>query len=162
VKLERLWPLGVVAVLALTVLANVAVFWAARDRNAAVVEPDYYRRAVGYDSTLAAEHRSAALGWRVEAELGEPGAGGAATLRVRLLGRDGAPLDSARVTVGAVHNRDAARVVRAALAPEGGGRYAAMLPLRLAGRWELDLEAARGTDRYRVRVHCDTGSRSAG
>jgi hypothetical protein len=161
-KLERLWPLAVVAVLALTVLANVAVFWAARDRNAAVVEPDYYRRAVGYDSTLAAQRRSDALGWHVEAELGAPGADGSASLSVRLLGRDGAPLDSARMRVSAVHNRAADHVVSAGLLPEGSGRYAIRLPLVLGGLWELDLEAVRGADRYRVRVHCDTGSRAAG
>jgi nitrogen fixation protein FixH len=161
-KLERLWPLGVVAVLAVTVLANVAVLWLARDRDAAVVEPDYYRRAVGYDSTLAARDRSAALGWRAEVELGVPGADGGARVRVRLLGRDGAPLDSARVTVGAVHNLDAAHVVRAELPAEGGGRYAAVVPLGRPGWWELDLEAVRGADRYRVRVHCDTGARTAG
>ncbi len=158
----RLWPLAVVAVLAVTVGANVFLLVAAHGRDAAVVERDYYRRAVAFDSTLAAERRSDALGWRVAVELGRPDAGGSAPLRVQVTDRAGTPVDGAQVRVTAVHNRAAAHPVTAPLARVGIGAYAGTLPLGRRGLWELDLEATRGAERYLRRLSCDTGSRAAG
>jgi nitrogen fixation protein FixH len=146
-RAAQLWPLAVVAVLAVTVGANVVIYLLARDPGAAVVERDYYRRAVAWDSTMADERRSAELGWRLQAELGAVGADGA-PLTVRLAGRDGVPLSGATVRVEAVHNRDAGHPVAAALVPAGDGRYAARLPLRHAGLWELRFTAARGGERF--------------
>jgi nitrogen fixation protein FixH len=146
-RAAKLWPLAVVAVLAVTVGANVVIYLLARDPGAAVVERDYYRRAVAWDSTMADERRSAELGWRLAAELGAVGADGA-PLTVRLTGRDGAPLSDAAVRVEAVHNLDAGHPVAAALAPAGDGRYVARLPLRHAGLWELRFAVTRGAERF--------------
>ena len=146
-RAAKLWPLAVVAVLAVTIGANVVIYLLARDPGAAVVERDYYRRAVAWDSTMADERHSAELGWRLEAELGALGAGGA-PLTVRLADRDGAPLSGAAVRVEAVHNLDAGRPVTAELAPAGAGRYTARLPLRHAGLWELRFTATRGGERF--------------
>jgi nitrogen fixation protein FixH len=148
-RAARLWPAAIAAVLGLTVAANAFVFWAARDRNAATVEPDYYRKAVRWDSTMAEERRSTALGWRAEAGLGAATRAGT-PLTVRLTGPDGAPLDGAAVEVTAIHNLDARHHVTARLEPLGGGAYRAWLPLRRAGLWELRLEAVRGRDLFRV------------
>jgi nitrogen fixation protein FixH len=152
----RPWIAGVIAVLLLTVGANAWVIWLAHGRDAAVVEPDYYRKAVAWDSLRAAEERSAALGWTVDATLGRPDAAGEAALEVRLAARDGAPLEGASVTVAAIHNRIAGRAVRADLAPAAPGVYAARLPLGLRGLWELDVEATRGTERFIARLRRDT------
>jgi nitrogen fixation protein FixH len=153
-RAARLWPLAIVAVLAITAGANALLFWAARDRNAAAVEPDYYRKAVRWDSTLAEERASAALDWRLDAGLGAVARDGT-PLTVRLAGPDGAPLDGAVVTVTAVHNLDAAHHLTARLEPRGGGVYAARLPLRHAGLWELRCEAVRGRDRFRATLRRD-------
>jgi nitrogen fixation protein FixH len=156
----RLWPLAVVAALVLTAGANLLVFQLAGDRNAAAVEPDYYRKAVRWDSAAAEGRRSAALGWRADAELG-PVTRAGASVTVRLADRDGAPLDGAAVVVAAVHNLDALHPVRARLAPLGGGVYGARLPLRHAGLWELRLATVRGADRFDVTLRRDAvpGSR---
>jgi nitrogen fixation protein FixH len=153
-RAARLWPVAIVAVLGLTVAANVLVFWAARDRNAAAVEPDYYRKAVRWDSTMAEERRSAALGWRAEAVLGGVTRAGT-PLTVRLAGPDGAPLDGATVEVTAIHNLDAQHHVTARLEPLGGGVHRARLPLHRTGLWELRLEVERGRDLFRVTLRCD-------
>jgi len=153
-RAARLWPLAVSAVLALTVGANVLLFRAAHDRNAAAVEPDYYRKAVRWDSTMAEERASAALGWHADAGLG-PLARAGAQLTVRLAGPGGAPIEGATVTVTAIHNLDALHHVNARLAPLGGGVYGARLPLRHAGLWELRVEAARGGERFRVTLRRD-------
>jgi len=148
-RAARLWPAGVAVVLAVTVGANLAVLRAAHDRHAAAVEPDYYRRAVRWDSTAAEERRSAALGWSADAGLGALSRAGA-LLTVRLAGPDGAPLDGASVEVTAVHNADALHRIGAHLEALGRGLYGARLPLHHAGLWELRLTAVRGGDRFRV------------
>jgi nitrogen fixation protein FixH len=153
-RATRLWPAAVVAVLALTVGSSAMLVWFTRDPGLAAVEPDYYRRAVRWDSTAAEARRSAALGWRLDAALGPVGPAGA-VLTARLAGPDGAPLDDADVEVTAIHNRDALHPVRARLAPAGEGAYAARLPLRHAGLWELRLAAARGADRFTVSLRRD-------
>ena len=154
-RAARLWPLGIVAVLALTVGANVILFRAANDRNAAAVEPDYYRKGVRWDSTVAEERASAALGWHAEAGLGPPSRAGT-PLTVRLVGPGGAPLEGAAVEVTAIHNLDALHHVSARLEPLGGGVYGARLPLRHAGMWELRIEAVRGAARFRTTLRRDT------
>lgn len=145
----RLWPAAVVAVLTLTVAANVFLLLASRGRDAAAVEPDYYRRAVRFDSTLAEARSGAALGWEVDAGLGPLTRDGAG-LTVRVAGPGGAPLAGARVTVAALHNLDAAHPVTAVVPAAGPGLYATRLPLRHAGLWELRLQVARGGERREV------------
>jgi nitrogen fixation protein FixH len=147
VRPEKLWPLAIAAVLAVTVLANVFMFVAASDRQAAVIEPDYYRKAVRWDSTLAERRRDAELGWRIDAALGPIGRGGS-MLSARLTGRDGTPLEGAELRVTAIHNADAAHPVGAELAPGGGGTYSARLPLARAGLWELRFEVRRAGERF--------------
>ena len=143
----RAWPFAVVAVLAVTVAANGVMMLVVNGREAAVVEPDYYRKALAWDSTLAQRARDQALGWRLDARLAPLAADGRARLEVRLAGRDGAPIVDARVGVVAVHNREARAPRAATLAPVAGG-YAAELPLARAGLWELRFDVRRGGERF--------------
>lgn len=152
----RAWIAGVVAVLAVTVVVYGRLVWLAHGRDAAVVEPDFYRRAVAWDSTRAAQARSDALGWTLEAALGRPGDAGEAPLTLRLADGAGRPVEGAAVRVTATHNRIADRALRADLAPVAPGVYAARLPLPLGGLWDLDVEAVCGADRFVRRVRCDT------
>lgn len=154
------WPVGIVGALAMTIVANAYLVYRAAGRGHAVVEPDYYHRAVRWDSTLAEERHNLALGWRLETDLGAPGARGA-PLRVRLTDRGGVPLDGAAVQVAALHNLDAAHPVRETLQPAGGGAYFARLPLGHPGLWELRFEVARGAERFTATVRQDAG-RGAG
>jgi nitrogen fixation protein FixH len=143
----RLWPLAIVAVLALTVVGNALLLYYAAAPGAAVVEPDYYGKALAWDSTLARRAEQAALGWRIEAELGARGPEGT-PLVVRLRDAAGAPIAGATVTIEAIHNAPGARHPRAALRPVAGGGYGAPLPLDRRGLWELRIEASRGRDRF--------------
>lgn len=150
------WPLAIAGVLGLTVLANAFLFYRANDRSAAVVEPDYYRKAVQWDSTLAQARRDRELGWRIEASLGPLEAGGS-DLIARLTSLDGTPIAGAVIRVTAIHNLDAAHPVTAALEPAGGDAYRARLPLSHAGLWELRFEAVRGGDRFTGSLRRDVG-----
>ena len=47
------WPIGVATILASTVVANIIVMQIANDDPSFAVEPDYYRKAVNFDATMA-------------------------------------------------------------------------------------------------------------
>ena len=156
-KPAMLWPVAIVCVLAITVAANIVLIVAANDPNGSAVEPDYYRKAVAFDSTMAERSADLKLGWRAEALLGRPSSRGTPLL-VRLLDANGAPLDGAVVGVVAVHNLDAGHPVRGAVVGEGAGRYGASLPLAHEGRWELRLSVQRGSQRFSADLHQNTGT----
>ena len=139
----RLWPMVIVGMLGVNVAATGVLMWAARDPEANAIEPDYYRKAVAWDSSAAARARGVALGWTLDAALGPLGADGGATITVTLGERGATPLEGATVTLEAIHNAHARHPVRATLPGAGPGRYRARVPLRWAGRWELRLEVAR-------------------
>ena len=153
----RLRPIAIVTVLALTVAANAFLIWAANERDASVVEPDYYRKAVAWDSTRALESRSAALGWSAVAGIGAP-EGGAARVEIALADRAGAPLTGAHVRLEAIHNLEASRPVTGALPEVRPGVYAAALPFHRAGLWELRVDAERGADHFVASLRRDTGA----
>lgn len=153
----RWWPIAIGLVLGITVLANVAVYWTANHDPSFAVEPDYYRRAVEWDSTMARERRSVALGWQVEARL-DPPAAGQAMLHVRLRTREGAALDSADVRADASHNARGAEVFAVRLLPVGAGQYAGEIPSSRQGLWRIDLSAVNGTEAFTERVTLDNGS----
>jgi nitrogen fixation protein FixH len=146
-RAARLWPLGLVAALAVTVGANVVAWYLALAPGAAVVEPGYYRKAVSMDSTLAQERRSARMGWSLEARIDPPTEAGTPVV-ARLADRAGLPIEGASVRLTALHNRDAAHPVQAVLGPAGGGIYGARLPLGHPGLWELRFDVARGGERF--------------
>lgn len=154
---SKLWPAALIAVLAITVAANAAIYWTANHDRSFAVEPDYYQRAVDWDSTVARAKRSAALGWVTQVDLAPP-EGGKATLSVTITTHDGAPLDSADVRASLSHNAEGARIFSLQLLPAGPGRYAARVPSTAQGLWRVDLSATRGQDAYIRRVTADNGT----
>ncbi|HKZ05559.1 MAG TPA: FixH family protein [Methylomirabilota bacterium] len=149
-----LWPLGLALALALSAGGNVAfMVLASRDASFAV-EPDYYRKALEWDRTMAQASANRALGWMAAVDGPAPAPGGR-RLVVRLIDRDGGPVDGARMTVEARHGARAAEVVHGLLAGTGQGRYAAELPLGRVGLWELRLRAERGAQVFTQRLEVD-------
>lgn len=152
----RLWPWAVAGVLAVTMAGNIWVMRLAGADTSFAVEPDYYRKAVAWDSTMAQAARNTELDWRLGARLGAPSAGGLATLAVTLHTAAGAPISDAVIRVEATHNADANRILAAELLPAGDGTYHATLPATRRGLWELRLEALRGPERFTVTLRRDT------
>ncbi len=153
-KSGAVWPMAIVGVLGLTVIANVFLWRAANAPGTNDLEPDYYRRALAWDSTQTARVKSASLGWRAQAAIGLAGAGGE-ELHVTLTAHDGAPIVGAEVQVLGVHNLDPAHPVHWTLVEQPDGRYAAPVHLPHTGRWELRVNAARGDDRFETVEHAE-------
>lgn len=159
------WPLAMAAILAVTVGGNLWVMRIASADPSFAIEPDYYAKAVRWDSTMAQERRNHALGWTVTPELGAIDPRRGATLRVVVTAPDGARISDATVRVVAFAVARSARRVDVALAP-ADGTYGALVPVTHAGAWELRLDVRRGADRMvvtrRVEAVAAPGQASAG
>jgi nitrogen fixation protein FixH len=142
------WPVGVVLTLATVVAANIGLIVVARGDPSFAIEPDYYARAVAWDSTLAQQRRNADLGWSLAPALNPFTRDGDATLRVRLTDASGKDLDGATIEVAAVFNARATDVRTATLSADGAGGYVTALPVNHAGVWQLRFTVVRGTDRF--------------
>ncbi len=159
------WPLLVTAALAFTVGVNVVMFFAAKsDPNGTVVEPDYYRKAVEWDRTMAQRSASDALGWTATATLAahtdalRTDALRTDALReIRVVLRDstGAAVTDADVRVTLIHNSEAAKLVEGTLTPQPTGDYAHAMLAPHAGRWEVRVTARRGGERFLATLHAE-------
>ncbi|MBX3134125.1 MAG: FixH family protein [Gemmatimonadaceae bacterium] len=149
------WPVLVTLALAFTVGVNVVMLFASsRDPNGTVVEPDYYRKAVEWDRTMARRAASAALGWSAEASLGASAEAGR-ELRVTLADRDGVPIADADVHVTLIHNREASTPLQVQLAALGAGAYSAPAVAARGGLWEVRITARRGSERFEDTQHTE-------
>lgn len=142
------WPIAISSVLAITVAANVLLLRIATEPNADATESDYYRKAVAWDSTAAAERASTATGWTCDAGFARQGK--TLELRVHLADASGAPIEGAVVHVTAIHNLAAATPSELTGAARAGGEYAATFPAPRAGLWELRVTATRGSEHFRA------------
>lgn len=147
----RAWPIAIVGVLTLVVALNAALLFVANDDDSAVVEPDYYRRAVNWDSTLSARDRDLALGWSAGLELGPLQTRGV-MVSARLFDRAEHPIRDAEIDIVAIHNRDAARQVHGRLEADAGGGYRGLVALHRPGIWELRIAARRGNSEWHETV----------
>lgn len=153
-KNPHAWPLAMAAVLAITVVANLALLVAANAPGAAQVEPDYYRRALAWDSTQAERARSAALGWRAAARF-IPRPGHPAWIVVDLADASGRAVTGARLGLVAVHNLEPGASSSWTLTEVAPGRYRAEVAPHHAGRWELRLAASHERERFTAILHAD-------
>ncbi|MEK7402339.1 MAG: FixH family protein [Gemmatimonadota bacterium] len=145
-KADLRWPVGITVLLAVFVVANLLVMRIAGTDPSFAIEPDYYQKAVAFDSTMALERQSAALRWTVTSAIVRDSSG--ATLTVTLTDALGQPVTGASVTASARFNARANDVLSAALREAGPGRYLAPLDVRHAGQWEVRVDATRGPQRF--------------
>lgn len=143
------WPIGVIAILGITVVANIALMRAANDDPSFAVEDNYYERGVQFDTTMAQERQNQALGWTALSTIaGAPH--GRATLRVHLTDKRGQALAADSVSVVALFIARANDHVAARLTPDAAiaGDYVADIPMTRPGQWEVRVDARKGADRF--------------
>lgn len=149
------WPVLVTLALFFTVGVNVVMLFAARgDPNGTVVEPDYYRKAVEWDRTMARQKASDALKWTATAAIG---ASTDAAREVRVVLRDstGVAVPAADVRVTLIHNAEAVKLVEGSLTAQPNGDYTGTLLAPHAGRWEVRVTARRGEERFLATLHAE-------
>jgi hypothetical protein len=156
----RWWPWGVAGALLFTVAANVAMIFAATsDGNASVVEPDYYRKAVAWDATMARRAASHRLGWRVAPRI-EVLPGDSTLLALEVMATDSARVSGARFVVELIHNRAAATPIRMELAEGEPGIYGVRLALPYPGLWEIRVWGRKGADRFEASLRAEAPGNS--
>ncbi len=144
------WPVLVTLALGFTVGVNVVMLMMSKsDPNGTVVEPDYYRKAVDWDRTMARQAASDALGWSATSSVGVAHSA-AREVRVALRDSVGVPVNDAEVSVTLIHNREASQPVQASLRAVGDGAYVGHAIAARSGQWEVRITARRGTERFEV------------
>lgn len=152
---EHVWPTIVIVALVANVTLGVVLSRVASSGASLAVEPDYYRKAVQWDSTLAQGRRNAALGWRVAPSLGALRTGRGGELALTLRDAAGAPVTGAVVRVDARHVAHADEAIASVLAPDTPGSYRGTLPMQRAGLWELRVDVTRGGEHFTTVVRLD-------
>lgn len=148
------WPVLVTAALCFTVGANVVMLFAAGgDPNGTVVEPDYYRKAVDWDRTMARRAASDRLSWTSTVSLGRA-VNGRREVLLTLRDSAGVAVRDADVTVTLIHNLEASTPVQGALSARDDV-YAGTLDAARSGQWEVRVEVRRGPERYAATMRAD-------
>ncbi|MFI5246242.1 MAG: FixH family protein [Gemmatimonadales bacterium] len=142
-KRSTWWPVAIVAILTLTVGVNLWIYRVANDDQGIAIEPDYYRKAVAWDSTMEQARENRTLGWRVTPSLAAFTTRDGADLRVTLCDSTGAAISDATVKVVAFYNARAGETTDSTLIPRSGG-YETRLPVHHGGVWELRFDVRRG------------------
>lgn len=142
------WPIGISAILAAFVIGNLALMRLANDDPAMAIEPDYYKKAVAFDSTLAQEKRSAALGWAASTTIASVDGSRGPIVTVSLADAAQVAVQGATVTVTARYNARANDVLTDTLREASPGQYRARLAVTHAGQWEVRIDAVRGAEHF--------------
>jgi len=142
------WPIGMAVILGVTVVGNLVMMRIANNDPAFSVEPDYYKKAVFYDSTMAQTHRNLDLGWGVHAFVDSIVQGKPTRLRVVLRDEQARPLLGAAVEATVLFNARANDLTTATLTDEGAGVYTASFPIETPGEWEVRVNAKRDTSHF--------------
>ncbi len=142
------WPIGLTLILASSVAANLVLMRVAGNDPAMAIEPDYYKRAVAFDSSMAAERRSNALGWKAESTLDPVMRDASTRVHVALVEASGTQITDATVRVVALFNARANDRQTVTLQRDADGTYSAPISIRYPGQWELRVDATRGTAHF--------------
>jgi nitrogen fixation protein FixH len=142
------WQIVVTVILGVTIVANIVVMRIASSDPAFAIEPDYYKKAVAFDSTMATERRSLDLGWTATSVFASSDSGGQRTLTVTIVDAQQLPVQGATVTIVALANARANDLLSAALREVSPGHYQSALAARFAGQWEVRIDAVRGGQHF--------------
>ena len=135
-------PWMVVAILSVSVIANVILLVRATNDPGFAVEPNYYAKAVDWDRTQAEREASLRLGWKADLRTQKDGA------VLYLTDRAGQPIDGATIRARAFFKARAQRFVDATFEDRGGGFYAWNYTFERPGRWEFRVTASRAHERF--------------
>lgn len=149
-KSEMRWPIGIVVILATSVLGNLAFMRLANSDPSFAVEPDYYTRAVAFDTTMQETRLSNALGWTATASIDSVHEN-QGIVRLKLHDQTNTPVVVDSVRVAAFFNGRANDVTRTMLTVDtsrGRGSYSARIPITHVGQWQLHIDARRGAEHF--------------
>lgn len=123
---------------------NATLIFFAQDTFSGLETASPYERGLDYNRTLAAEAAQERIGWQSQAQI-SGGSDGTRSLQVRMMDRDGRPLDGLTLVAYLVRPSNEGLDVTLQPRPMGDGRYGTSFVLPAAGQWELRV-VAQGDD----------------
>ncbi len=147
------WPAIIVTVLVAQIGFGIWMARLAGSDPHHAVEPNYYQRAVDWDSTMAQSRRDRALGWRAVATMTRT-AGRSASLHITLVDSLGASLTVDSISVEALAIAHAGTIERPKLMSDGLA-YVGTLATAASGLWEVHVRAARSTDLFTAKLRTE-------
>lgn len=148
------WPMAIVGLLSLSVIASLVTVYASRSDGGAQVIEDYYHKAATWDSTHALQTASDALGWQVDATA-EPAQDTARVIRLHILNKDGEPVTGLQGTINAFRPQQAQRVDQSALTETAPGLYQQQLSMLQTGLWDIELNATHDGTPFLKRIRLE-------
>lgn len=143
-----IWTLVIVGFFAIqAVIWFVAITLTMSDPSFAVA-PGYEQTAERWDALVAERESSRALGWTIELFAVAPETGGMPELRLRLVDRNGQPINDAQIELSLFHCARAAEVQEPEVRFLKSGLYAADAKLARSGFWKIRGTARRGDERF--------------
>ena len=150
--IQNRWALVPVLMLSFTITAAIVILtFAFSDSNVTAVEPDYYRKALAWDDYRKQLAENGVLGWVVTSTF-VAGQNDPTLARLELTVADkyGVNIEHARVRVECIPILAANSRISTALQEISAGHYAADVPLRVNGMWEI-----RATVEAKNHLYCD-------
>lgn len=141
------WPALVISLLTGQIVLVLVMAYLAVSDHSFAVEPDYYRKALQWNSEIAQQQANRRLGWTLHVEVSEQ-ADLLQQREVRCVIHDpaGKPVEGADVEIVAfshVRGNDRQELILTALE---AGRYGATVRMTQGGLWEFRITARRGAD----------------
>lgn len=142
------YPWIFVAGFAIVLVVNATMIFFATTTFNGLETADPYEKGVAYNKEIAAADAQAALGWSGEFIVADvrPAAeeGRQATVRFRVLAKDGSPVDGLTVTAELRRPTKAGMDQKVDLLPAAPGEYSAVVTVPLAGLWDVRVVSSRG------------------
>jgi nitrogen fixation protein FixH len=146
------WPWFIAALLVATAGGQAIMLYAATHDPTFAIEPDYYAKAVAYDTTIMRGRENIRLGWRASGAM--TASDGGASVRIAVIDSAGLPVTGARISAVAIHNLDGSHPIPVPLTEAGGG-YVGRIDHAHRGLWEIRLDAVRGADHFTPSLRVD-------
>jgi nitrogen fixation protein FixH len=140
-SLWRLFPLAVIAGLAVVVAVNAGLVYAALESFPGKSGNAGFALSNHYDAVLEQARLGSELGWAMEASTDDAG-----RAVVTVTARDGSPLRGATVSGSAERPIGAPATHRLRFYENDGGRYVADALMPMPGQWDLTLSVSSGAD----------------
>lgn len=141
----RIWLVIIVSLLLMNAtIVAITVYYATSDKSV-VTEPDYYAKAVDFESVIKQRETSALLGWSAAPSLRAAIDGRTMELVITLADREGQPLSGASVSAVAFANTRAGQRQPLTLTSvdQASNKYASPIMIDRSGVWNIRITATR-------------------
>lgn len=162
IRKDRIWPTIITSILVGNLVLGVVLVRIATGDDHFAVEPDYYRRAIGWDTVQAQARHNVALGWQLAATVEPISLTDPTAVLLHLTDRDGAAVAVDQAQIEARPIAHASEVIRGTATTAGEpGVLRAVMPFHREGLWEFQVIVTRGAEHFTEMLRLDLSRQHA-